>query len=353
MNDSEKKEETEETEIDKNAALDDSKATVNKVKTANSKVSHGPIKEKAASHTPERTFNAKIMNAMKTHQVLRGRIDGVENKNSEAENIDALSATIHSNGVKILIPIKKLWFKMPASPKTAEPHDVFAHLRSLMDAMLGSIVEFYITDISSDGNTAYADRTAAMKTKRQQYYVEKDHDGLSIIERAIQNKQKVQAHVMSIAGTSIRVEIFGVETIIQAKDACWRYTPHLTTAFRPGQDVWVIVKSGVLLPDGDIQLEASVKEATVNQFKQEIQGYKEDGIYSGVITGTSKKGGYFVAIGTAAHGFDVYCNKVFYQAKMPSVGDIVGVRIRHFYLDSGNALGSILRIICPAAPEVE
>ena len=185
-----------------------------------------------------------------------------------------------------------------------------------------------------------------MAIRRKQNYIRRLHGGTeSRMEIAVREKRRIEARVVSTSGASVRIEIFGVETRVRAADACWRYTSNLSSVFHPGQHVYVIIKDMRINKNtGDIEIDASIKEATENVLLHNIKYYQEGSIQTGTISGKTVKG-YHVAVGNTYTGIDVFCRRVMGQT-MPQTGDIVACKIGRIY-DDGKASGKITRIIKP------
>ena len=84
----------------------------------------------------------------------------------------------------------------------------------LLGNMLGAEIDFVILGIDSKSRSVVASRREAMMRKRQLFYFSPDANG----EYRVREGRVVQARVIAVADKSIRVEIFGVECSIMARD---------------------------------------------------------------------------------------------------------------------------------------
>ena len=83
--------------------------------------------------------------------------------------------------------------------------------------MLGAEIDFIVKGIDSRSRSVVASRKDAMLKKRQIFYLDTDASGLY----RIYDGRIVQARVIAVAEKVIRVEIFGVECSIMARDLAW------------------------------------------------------------------------------------------------------------------------------------
>jgi ribosomal protein S1 len=289
----------------------------------------------------------KLYSAMSSGTILTGTLSGCETAKNVITPELAVQGIVDYGGVKIIIPAKEMWTKIPEGlSEDASSKDKFKFYTSKVSAMLNAQIDFLVERVDKDKNIACASRASAMAIRRKQNYIRKMHgETESRMEKAVREKRRIEARVVSTSGTSVRIEIFGVETRVKAADACWRYVSKLSSVFHPGQHIYVIVKDMRIDKNtGDIAINASIKEATENMLLHNIKYYQEGSIQTGTISGKTVKG-YYVAVGNTFTGIDVFCRRVMGQS-MPQTGDIVACKINRIY-DDGNASGKITRIIKP------
>ncbi len=97
--------------------------------------------------------------------------------------------------------------------------------------MLGAEIDFVILGIDSKSRSVVASRREAMMRKAQLFYFSLDANG----EYRVREGRVVQARVIAVADKSIRVEIFGVECSIMARNLAWDGSVMPMTAL-----LWVI-----------------------------------------------------------------------------------------------------------------
>ena len=85
--------------------------------------------------------------------------------------------------------------------------------------MLTAEIDFIVRGLDNSARSVVASRKAAMLRKRQTFYLDTNEDGVPMIYEG----RVVQARVIGVAEKVLRVEVFGVECTIFARDlsAAW------------------------------------------------------------------------------------------------------------------------------------
>ena len=103
------------------------------------------------------------------------------------------------------------------SPSGQEYTDLMLRQNKILGNMLGADTDFIVRGIDSKTRSVVASRKEAMLRKRQIFYLDTDAAGMyRVYEGRI-----VQARVIAVAEKVVRVEVFGVETSILARDLAW------------------------------------------------------------------------------------------------------------------------------------
>lgn len=158
----------------------------------------------------------EIHNAYRTRRILSAPLGGIEQTDS-----GKTIAVVDYNGFRIVIPLKE----MMVAPSAASSTDSMAvRQMKLLGNMLGAEIDFVILGIDSKSRSVVASRREAMMRKRQLFYFSPDANG----EYRVREGRVVQARVIAVADKSIRVEIFGVECSIMARDLAWDWMPEAT-----------------------------------------------------------------------------------------------------------------------------
>ena len=104
----------------------------------------------------------------------------------------------------------------------------------ILGNMLGCEIDFIIKGLDNNSRSLVASRKDAMLKKRQIFYLP-DANGNSrvCVDRV------VQARVVAVAEKVVRVEIFGVETSILARDLSWDWLGNANEMFHVGDQILV------------------------------------------------------------------------------------------------------------------
>ena len=103
--------------------------------------------------------------------------------------------------------------------------------------MLGTEVDFIVKGIDSKTRTAVASRKEAMLKKRQLFYLTPDSGG----QCRIYEGRIVQARVIAVAEKIVRIEVFGVECSVMARDMSWDWIGDAHEHYSVGDELLVKV----------------------------------------------------------------------------------------------------------------
>ena len=150
----------------------------------------------------------------------------------------------------------------------------------------------------------------------------------------------VQARVVAVASKVVRVEVFGVETSILARDLSWEWIGDAHERYTVGDQILVRVQSVKVESTEKITIEANVRSVTENTAEQNLSKCKRQGKYAGTVTDIHK-GTVFVRLSIGVNAIAHSC----FDNRMPGKGDDVGFAVTHIDSDRGVAVGIITRII--------
>ena len=194
----------------------------------------------------------EIHNAYRTRRILSAPLGGIEQTDS-----GKTIAVVDYNGFRIAIPLKE----MMVAPTAANSTDSMAvRQMKLLGNMLGAEIDFVILGIDSKSRSVVASRREAMMRKRQLFYFSPDANG----EYRVREGRVVQARVIAVADKSIRVEIFGVECSIMARDLAWDWIGDAHDRFAVGDQILVRVTEVNKTSQEDLSVRADVKSVTEN-----------------------------------------------------------------------------------------
>ena len=299
-------------------------------------------------------------------RTLTGMIEMVE-RNSEARTAGmSVFAIVNHEGIKVMIPAKEMGIELPESVKDANKDDKARAYSMLINAMIGSEIDYIVRKVDTTGEYATASRERAMKGKAKSFYLDKDKKtGLSKAEAALESGTRVESRIVSISSSTIKVEIMGVETRIHAKEASHRFLNRLTDKFSVGDRVFVVLtdlsigeptdgedgeelekdasKKDASKNPESIRVKASIKAATPNRAVENAKAYSVGSSCMGKVTGITEHG-VFLALGDLDTGIDALSSDV-KTFEVPAVGDQVLCYIKQIDEEKGRAYVSITRII--------
>lgn len=150
----------------------------------------------------------------------------------------------------------------------------------LLGNMLGAEIDFVILGIDSKTRSVVASRREAMMRKRQLFYFSPDANG----EYRVREGRVVQARVIAVADKSIRVEIFGVECSIMARDLAWDWIGDAHDRFAVGDQILVRVTEVNKTSQEELSVRADVKSVTENTSREALKRCRVQSKYAGRVT---------------------------------------------------------------------
>ena len=172
----------------------------------------------------------EIHNAYRTRRILTGQLGGIEQTNS-----GKTIAIVNYKGFRIVIPLKEMMINLGRSPSDQEYTELTLRQNKIPGNMLGAEIDFIVKGIDSKSRSVVTSRKDAMCKKRQIFYMDTDSAGMyRIYENRI-----VQARVIAVAEKVVRVEAFGVECSIMARDLAWDWIGDAHERFPEHQGVAV------------------------------------------------------------------------------------------------------------------
>lgn len=270
----------------------------------------------------------EIHNAYRTRRILSAPLGGIEQTDS-----GKTIAVVDYNGFRIVIPLKE----MMVAPSAASSTDSMAVRQiKLLGNMLGAEIDFVILGIDSKSRSVVASRREAMMRKRQLFYFSPDANG----EYRVREGRVVQARVIAVADKSIRVEIFGVECSIMARDLAWDWIGDAHDRFAVGNQILVRVTKVDKTSQEELSVHANVKSVTENTSREALKRCRVQSKYAGRITDVHK-GIVYVRLSNGVNAVAHSC----YDRRTPGKKDDVSFVVTKLDEERSIAVGIITRII--------
>lgn len=277
----------------------------------------------------EDTIWHELQNAYRTRKILTGTLGGIEKMEG-----GGTIAVVYYKEMRIVIPLAEMMINL-VEDAAHDYGELVQRQNKILGNMLGCEIDFMIKGLDNASRSVVASRKDAMYKKRQIFYMP-DANGISrVCEDRI-----VQARVIAVAEKVVRVEIFGTECSILARDLSWDWLGDATERFHVGEQILVRILSVKLHSLEDISVKADVKSVNGNTSKENLGKCKIQGKYAGTVTDIHK-GTVFVRLHIGVNAVAHSC----YDNRLPGKKDEVSFVVTRIDADRNVAVGLISRII--------
>lgn len=314
-----------------------------KASAAKAETPNAPIKKTAPSsiltlsadaevetqESREDTIWHELQNAYRTRKILTGTLGGIEKMEG-----GGTIAVVYYKEMRVVIPLAEMMINL-VEDAAHDYGELVQRQNKILGNMLGCEIDFIIKGLDNASRSVVASRKDAMYKKRQIFYMP-DANGISrVCEDRI-----VQARVIAVAEKVVRVEIFGTECSILARDLSWDWMGDATERFHVGEQILVRILSVKLHSLEDISVKADVKSVNGNTSKENLGKCKIQGKYAGTVTDIHK-GTVFVRLNIGVNAVAHSC----YDNRLPGKKDEVSFVVTRIDSDRNVAVGLISRII--------
>lgn len=283
------------------------------------------------AETREDVIWHEIHNAYRTRKILTGQLGGIEQTDA-----GKTIAIVDYKGFRIVIPLKEMMINLGRSPSGQEYTELMLRQNKVLGNMLGAEIDFIVKGIDSRSRSIVASRKDAMLKKRQIFYLDTDASGLY----RIYDGRIVQARVIAVAEKVIRVEIFGVECSIMARDLAWDWIGDAHERFSVGDQVLVRILSVRRDSLEDIGVKADIKSVSQNTNHDNLKKCRIQSKYAGKVTDVHK-GVVYIRLSNGVNAVAHSC----YDYRTPGKKDDVSFAVTRLDEERGVAVGIITRII--------
>ena len=273
----------------------------------------------------------EILTSYRSRRILTGKLGGVE----ETE-LGKTLAIVDYKGFRVVIPLKEMLVKLEKNLKGAEYTDMIRRQNKLLSNMLGCEIDFIVKGVDPKTRTVVASRKEAMLKKRQVFYMNKDASG----SYRIYDGRTIQARVIAVAEKAVRIEAFGVEGSITARDLSWDWIGDANERFSVGDQILVRILEVKRDNIEDLSIRADVKSVSENTNRTYLKQCRIQSKYAGRVTDVHK-GVVYVRLNNGANAIAHTC----LDRRTPGKKDDVSFAVTHIDEDRGVAMGIITRII--------
>lgn len=273
----------------------------------------------------------EIRNSHITGRILTGTLDGVEQTES-----GLTLAIIDYKGFRVAIPLKEMMLHTGKMPYGREYVELMDRLNRILVTMLGCEIDFIVRGTDTATRSVVASRKAAMLRKRQTFYMDTNDLG----EHMIYEGRLVQARVVGVAEKVLRVEVFGVECAIFARDLSTIWFGDAREQYSVGDRVLVRVKT-VERPDVEhITITADVRSVSSTTSHDNLKKLVVQSRYAGRVTDV-RSGVVYIRLNNGCNAIAHTC----YDRRAPGKNDDVSFAVTRLDEERGIAVGIITRII--------
>ncbi len=273
----------------------------------------------------------EIHNAYRTRRILTGQMGGIE----QTDNGKTI-AIVDYKGFRIVIPLKEMMINVGRSPSGQEYAELMLRQNKILGNMLGAEIDFIVKGIDSKARSVVASRREAMMKKRQIFYLDTDASGMYRVHEG----RIVQARVIAVVEKVLRVEVFGVECSIMARDLAWDWIGDAHERFSVGDLVLVRILS--VRKDGleEIAVKADIKSVSQNTSHDNLKKCRIQSKYAGKVTDVHK-GVVYIRLSNGVNAVAHSC----YDYRTPGKKDDVSFAVTRLDEERGVAVGIITRVI--------
>nr|WP_314723558.1 S1 RNA-binding domain-containing protein [Enterocloster bolteae] len=271
----------------------------------------------------------ELTNAFRTRKILSGMLGGIEKLEG-----GWVVAVIQYKGYRVIIPMEEMMINLEGDGR--ENADTVNRQTRLANNMLGAEIDFIVRDMDQKTRSIVASRKEAMLRKRQLFYFTEGTDGRPMMRPG----RIVEARVIAVAPKAVRLEVFGVECSLKARDMAWEWMVDANDKFANGDIVLVKVLKMTAESPENMQVEVSAKEVQPDTNKENLMRLRRQGKYVGKITDVYK-GTYFIHLNNGVNAVAHSCN----TASLPGRKDEVGFVVTRINDETQVAEGIITRVI--------
>ena len=239
-------------------------------------------------------------------------------------------------GYRVAIPLKEMMLYSGPVPYGAKYKPFMERMNSILATMLTAEIDFIVRGLDNTARSVVASRKAAMLRKRQTFYLDANEDGVPMIYEG----RVVQARVIGVAEKVLRVEVFGVECTIFARDLSAAWFGDAREYYSVGDRVLVRVLTIDRSDINHISITADIRSVSSAANQSNLDKCVLQGKYAGRVTDV-RHGVVFIRLNNGVNAVAHTC----YDRRMPGKKDDVSFAVTRLDEERGIAVGIITRII--------
>ena len=291
----------------------------------------------------EATAWHEVRNAYLTRRILTGMLGGLERTDGGQP-----LAIVYYNDYRVVIPYSEMMIDIPplstvegqvAEELDKEEMEFLSNIRmnKLLNNMLGAEIDFIIKGIENTSRSIVASRREAMLRKRKNFYF--DLDPATGTYRIYEGRI-VQARIVAVAEKGIRVEVFGVECPIYARNISYDWVGDAHERYAVGDEILVRVNQIDRESVDTLSIQADIRSVVGDKGRDNLQKCRVQGRYAGTVTDV-RAGVVYVRLEIGVNAIVHTC----LDRRTPAKKDCVAVAITRLDEEKNIAVGTITRIL--------
>jgi len=271
----------------------------------------------------------ELRNAHRAQKILSGRMDAVERTPSGDHLV-----IVYYKDFRIAIPYSEMNINLVEDPELG---DINVRRDKIIETMLGAEIDFIIKGIEPEERIIIASRKEAMMRKRKTFYAAPRSDG----SYQIYEGRVVQARVIAVAEKVIRVEVFGTECPIIARDISWDWLGDCHDYYHIGDRILVRVTDVQNREDiENLRIRADIRSITDADLVEKLNKLRLQCRYAGTITDI-RGGRLYIRLTNGVNAIAETC----YDTRTPGKRDVVSFVLTKVNTERRVAYGIVARII--------
>ena len=272
----------------------------------------------------------ELRGSMRTKRTLTGILSGVERTPSGLP-----LAIVYYKDTRVVIPASEMNINLEDHQESGEK-ELRNRYAQILSWMMGAEIEFIVSGLDKRSGSVVASRRDAMQRKQRQFFLTPGRDGQPLVKEGT----TAEARVIAVSERVVRVEIFGVEVPIFARDVAWEWVDDCNDYYGIGDRVLVKILSIDRSNPRNIRLQASIRETIPNPARDNIKKCVVQGKYIGKVSDVDRNAIYVrLNVGVNAVALAVH------DRRTPSRKDDVSFVVTKIDEEAGIAIGIITRII--------
>lgn len=275
----------------------------------------------------------ELQNSNIAKKVLTGVLSSIERQHiSEEETMYVV--VIDYYGIRVLIPLSEMNIILPEK----EGEKLAIRQLKIASNMLGCEIDFTVAALDEKSKSVVGSRKDAMRRKVQDFYFSEDNT-LPILYPG----KVVEARIIAVAEKVLRLEIFGVECFATVFDINPAWMADAREKYSVGDTVFVRI-ANLELDSGTVSSITVEGKSVVlaNHPQSEERVCAKNCRYFGVITGTNRKGVYFLRLNAGVNAI-AHMNQA--PGPNPKTKDEVAFVCTRMDTEMHVAVGIITRVI--------